>query len=369
MIMAQEAHDTEDVSNLFHIKVADRNQTNELLEKLAGITDVEVISVESNDFQADYDNEVLTPEIAKGLEYYSVCVLNPGQLLRKLETESPEGADAIKLEEYARRSTIDRLRVALSRATDTLAFIDIIDDVEKNKYDPSQELLGKAETYDPDELIEHFDDTSPEEQAYALIERSQAFLDAGEPIQTWLRVQRLAKILEGPKLQYGTDEAWKAILKYSAHFLIDVRASDITRDDVVNTGRKATAALDSELISDAFEELNTWSLEQEKPPFTLLDIALALDNDADWLKNVLSDATQTIRQTLEIAASKPTEARWFAGDVEGWLKWLGVIDPTEDAEKWRQAAVRVLFDHKDKKGVEEVLLNKINREKEMVEKL
>ncbi len=50
--------------------------------------------------------------------------------------------DGWELEVQAHRTNIDRLRVALSRATETLAFVDIAADEEELRL--SREVLGDA---------------------------------------------------------------------------------------------------------------------------------------------------------------------------------------------------------------------------------
>ena len=63
---------------------------------------------------------VLSPAEAKGLDFQSVCLLNGGELLRRIVDERASGApDAL-----ARRLAIDQLRVALSRPTERLIWLD-----------------------------------------------------------------------------------------------------------------------------------------------------------------------------------------------------------------------------------------------------
>jgi hypothetical protein len=63
---------------------------------------------------------VLSPAEAKGLDFQSVCLLNGGALLRRIVDERANGAaDAL-----AKRLAIDQLRVALSRPTERLIWLD-----------------------------------------------------------------------------------------------------------------------------------------------------------------------------------------------------------------------------------------------------
>jgi hypothetical protein len=63
---------------------------------------------------------VLSPAEAKGLDFQSVCLLNGGELLQRIVEERANGvADAL-----AKRLAIDQLRVALSRPTERLIWLD-----------------------------------------------------------------------------------------------------------------------------------------------------------------------------------------------------------------------------------------------------
>ena len=63
---------------------------------------------------------VLTPAEAKGLDFHSVCVLNGGVMLRRILNQRASAAN----DTLTRRLGIDQLRVALSRATERLLWID-----------------------------------------------------------------------------------------------------------------------------------------------------------------------------------------------------------------------------------------------------
>lgn len=64
---------------------------------------------------------VLSPAEAKGLDFHSVCVLNGGALLRRIVDNRTIGATDV----LARRLAIDQLRVALSRPTERLLWVDV----------------------------------------------------------------------------------------------------------------------------------------------------------------------------------------------------------------------------------------------------
>jgi tetratricopeptide (TPR) repeat protein len=67
---------------------------------------------------------VLSPAEAKGLDFHSVCVVNSGSLLRRIvDQRAMDATDAL-----AKRLAIDQLRVALSRPTERLLWVDIAPD-------------------------------------------------------------------------------------------------------------------------------------------------------------------------------------------------------------------------------------------------
>jgi tetratricopeptide (TPR) repeat protein len=65
---------------------------------------------------------VLSPAEAKGLDFHSVCVLNGGSLLQRVVNSRSSGA----ADTLARRIAIDQLRVALSRPTERLLWVDAV---------------------------------------------------------------------------------------------------------------------------------------------------------------------------------------------------------------------------------------------------
>jgi hypothetical protein len=67
---------------------------------------------------------VLSPAEAKGLDFHSVCILNGGALLRRI-ADPRVGGPAGTL---TRRLAIDQLRVALSRPTERLIWVDVAPD-------------------------------------------------------------------------------------------------------------------------------------------------------------------------------------------------------------------------------------------------
>jgi tetratricopeptide (TPR) repeat protein len=67
---------------------------------------------------------VLSPAEAKGLDFHSICVLNGGSLLRHIVDDRKHSSSHAAADTLAKRLAIDQLRVALSRPTERLLWVD-----------------------------------------------------------------------------------------------------------------------------------------------------------------------------------------------------------------------------------------------------
>jgi hypothetical protein len=67
---------------------------------------------------------VLSPAEAKGLDFHSVCLLNGGSLLRRIVGDRAHLTNPAPSDTLAKRLAIDQLRVALSRPTERLLWVD-----------------------------------------------------------------------------------------------------------------------------------------------------------------------------------------------------------------------------------------------------
>ena len=182
---------------------------------------------------------VLTPADAKGLEYQSVCVLDPGRVLARLEAATgPMTTDPSQaLREQEHRTAIDQLRVALSRVTETLAFVVAGDD---DAHALSAELLEDAAPYHAGDLVENFaDDAPPEERVQARTNDARGLIDTA-PGRAWQRACQAMRLLGDPQLPNGVAdesvriEARTTLLATAARLLVDGVPAAVNRHEVVN---------------------------------------------------------------------------------------------------------------------------------------
>ncbi len=305
---------------------------------------------------------VLTPDVVKGLEYQTVCVLNAGTLLKNLNADISAHIDSPELEHHSRRTSIDQLRVALSRTTETLVFVDVEpDDVARES---GRNLLDSAAIYSHEDLIDFFDnaDVLPEERAIAVMNEARNLID-NAPGRSWQRAVQSIQLLGDADLPNGISdpgtrrEVGLTLLATAARLMIDGLPRSLSRDEIVSMAEEAADSLESVEYAEAFQHLNDWALDRESPPFSLLDAATALGEEGAWLFEALPPVFQELGQSLNRFASSPDHAGYFVGDVEGWLRTISYTsDVVEGARELRCTAAETLVRNGAADAAEQVLM-------------
>ena len=352
-------------ARLFYVEVPDNCAAVTLLEQLVFLPGLAIVTLENEvpDWVPEpLQDMVLTPAIVKGLEYQAVVVLNPGELLKKLKEGISEHTDAPELEEHHRRAAIDRLRVAVSRASETLVFVDVAaDDAAR---DLARELLGDPAVYDADDLIAFLSDTEAEAPLEDAIRRridEVGHLMDEAPRRAWqLAVQSVKELRSQDSLNSVSEslrrEGRMVLLATAARLLVDGLPPRVIRGEVQGQAEGAIAGLETPEVGAAFQCLAEWTLDRSMSPLALLDAAAALVQEAGWIRNAIRSVSQTLIDSLERSAKSPREAGGFAGDVESWLRLVGYAgDVNETAMELRRSAVTTLLNAGDVFQAERIL--------------
>lgn len=321
----------------YYVEVSQQRDASGLLGALSAMENLQIISLtrEAHDWIPASDRGLaLSPEATKGLEYQHVCILNPGSFLHQLETDIQVDSDAPELILHACRTDIDRLRVALSRATETLTFVDFAPSAEQRQL--SQTLLDHVAAFTPDEWIEilRTDDTPVDQKAWDRVHQARTLID-DEPEGAWLRARQAIDLLGDPDLPNGVQdevtrrEAQDTALEIAARFLVDHFPAVVIREEVKRTIQKILPTPEYCQSAEAFSHLRVWSEDKDQPPFALLNAALALPADAPLVKS-LPHATQRFLRLIEEYATSAREAGRFSDDVSGWLRLIGFTGHVED---------------------------------------
>ena len=345
-------------AHLIHVNLSSEAEAVRLLEQLADADEVAVLAPR-NDVPPwvpeQLRDSVLTPEEAKGLEYQSVCVLDPGRVLAKLNTLNTESLDT-NIAQLEFRTAIDHLRVTLSRATETLVFIDTEPDDEQLQN--SLYLLHDAAPYSAEDLLDHFThaDASPEERVLVRTKDARGLVDSA-PGRAWQRACQAFGLLGEPDLPNGVAdptvrrEVRSVLLETAARLLVDgiPKHRMEHRGEVYATAKRAANGPDktASVENEAMEALWNWTLTPRWPPIELLDSALSLsrlNKSSNWLKPALLPAAQALREGLHNSASDPVWAERFQNaDVEGWLRMTGYEgDVAEMSRRMRGTAFDTL---------------------------
>lgn len=302
----------------------------ELIGRLSTIDNLVIVVIDAvvpGWIQGELRNVVLTPQAVKGLEYQAVCVLNPGLALRRMKEPVSEHAVSPNLDRHLKRTSMDRFRVALSRSTETLVFMDV--DVGDEERALSSRMLGSAVQCSPDDLVEYLseDDTTPEERVLSRIRESRELVDA-DPAAAWNRAVQSFNLLGRADLPNGVAdrsvrrEAHENLLYIGSRILVDGAETWGDRDEAVPLCLTAADALGDD-HTRAFRELHAWMDGRRDTPLDLVDTFLSSNNPRLWLGNALSSAYQALQNGIERAASDPGQAERFTGEVARWLELSG----------------------------------------------
>lgn len=325
---------------LFHVSPPNITDAISLLEQLKNVEGTVIVS--SQDEIPDWVPEslrinVLIPAETKGLEYQSVCVLDPGKTLIKLKS-ARKGSIVAELEESYFRTTIDQLRVSLSRATESLIFIDV--EATEESLIESRKLLDHPAPYEPGDLLKHFleVDVSPEERVVARINDARTLINE-RPLRAWHCANQAVCLLGNPNLPNGVAnknirlDAQRTFLSIASRLLLEGLPIGVTKSEVKDAADTVLKDMNTKAVSIGFEELFKWSNNQSLPPFDLLNAVISLAKNGDWLSKPLVAVAQNLRKAVEDSAINPKHAKVFVGEISEWLKLTGYAGDTSEEER------------------------------------
>jgi hypothetical protein len=142
---------------------------------------------------------VLTTFEAKGLDFQSVCVLEAGKWLDRIVTVREQGR-GLELESLSKRLAIDQLRVALSRPSERLYWLDV--GASERTLERARRMLSwgdLAYAMSPAALLKTLEEESldPEERVL-LCEADARQLLAVRPALAWSRAKQAVALLGEP---------------------------------------------------------------------------------------------------------------------------------------------------------------------------
>ncbi len=326
--------ETETTGRLGYVAIpGDKTIAARFLQKMDETADLEVLSLEADrpDWvkEAHHSMAVLSPAEAKGLEYQTVCVLDPGRMLLKIMRTNTDHESVPELEDLERRTCIDHLRVALSRSTETLIFADYAPNKEERV--KSLELLGKnAEECAPEEWNQLVRDKALRSNLErvrdlgdrALRNRSQ------QPAEAWSDICRAAELIRDDSQAFDVatvKETKKTFLDIATGLMVKPHHA-VDLGEVNDTAQDFLQAWDWQAEAAAWEALATWAREHDAP-FALLNLLNSLTNldqeqEHRWPQRALEPVRFALRDTLRQLATQSNAAIcYIQSDVKEWLRW------------------------------------------------
>ena len=305
---------------------------------------------------------VLTPADAKGLEFQAACVLEPDRAVARASVPSLIAATLQQDQQEARRTAINELRVAVSRATETLAFI--VSGEERRQDDTDKLLDTKTTTYEPDQLIEHLEsgDKTPVERVTRIMAEAVKLREQS-PDRAVLRSQQAIRLIGGPEDGNGVDDP--AIRLDTARKSLEIAAwgmAHSTREEGDSTHHqlafeairvkydalKALGQSDNDQMFDtdlAFE-LDGWTKGYKELAPIVANLHTILHDETlatpYWAARAIESRRQELLDDVERSATTLDHAMTMRrNEVRAWFE---AIDPGTDHEERVGTIARTAFD-------------------------
>jgi tetratricopeptide (TPR) repeat protein len=164
-------------------------------------------------------DRILTTFEAKGLDFQSVCVLEAGRWLDRVYQFRERGR-GLELDDLGRRLAIDQLRVALSRPSERLYWLDV--NPNDRALNHTRDLLdfGGAPAYPlvPDVLLKTLEEEAldPEERVRLCESDARQFLEV-KPALAWSRARQAVALLGDPGSKFSVSDP---AARVSAHMTL-----------------------------------------------------------------------------------------------------------------------------------------------------
>jgi len=201
---------------ILYCTASNGSDLSDLLTTLAGREGLALISLSDSVpayVPAEARSAVLTVAEAKGLDFHSVCVLDAGAHMERIRRDDGRFRSDADLEGLRKRLAIDQLRVALSRPTERLIWLDV---------NPSLEVIRQSISFLNGGAVQHGvascvpsallktleeDELDVEERIQRCQIDARQFLSV-KPEMAWSRAQQAVTLLGRPgSIAAITDEA------------------------------------------------------------------------------------------------------------------------------------------------------------------
>jgi hypothetical protein len=348
-------------AHLFHLVLKEQDDPNKLIKDLIETEKCTIICPAED--QPDWLNQenrnaVLTPTESKGLEYQTVCIINPGKEVASITADDKNNLN--KFDNVNRRTRIDQLRVAISRATETLVFIDI--DPTDHELEQSKNLLKNSTPFEKNDLIEHLNnsDITPEERVLNRINNAKTLIDS-KPLRAWQLVNQAVKLLGESDLHNGVSDknirlsVAKATIEIGLRIIAESKVIDIT-DEILESFNSALKEIGSEKLEKAVFNFSKYVEKENGDPFPFLDSVESLNDEEKWFAQSISSRFESIKKEIQEGPRLPSTAHWYSHDVSTWFFFIGHTgDESQNIKQLRRQAIDNLINWSKATEAEKIL--------------
>jgi hypothetical protein len=347
---------------------------NELLVTLAATEGLALISFEETapSFVPEAARTaVLTVSEAKGLDFNSVCVLDAGHHLERIVKSNERQRSESDVEWLKKRLAIDQLRVALSRPSERLIWLDVnpTDQVVRQSTDFLNGGEDGVASCMPAALLKSLaeDDLDIEERVQRCQTDARQYLDV-KPEMAWSRAQQATTLLgRAGSLAAVTDPAARqsAFLTLAeVCFILGLRntrlPAELGKPDLFNEAHRAALSARRYGLAgllDAIGRLHRATHEQRLNALVELARTLPLQKDQiePWLRLEITAKSQAWAEELEAAVFNGHNAEILVKLLPAFYEALDL--PDRDARKQRlmKRAIQLLVKDKQFAGALAVL--------------
>lgn len=286
---------------------SDKQRAIEFLEVLTAREGCAVIALNPERVPEKLQSAVLTVEEAKGLDFQTVCVLDAGETLSAIVAPEIEFGVAT----LAVRLNIDKLRVALSRPTERLIWLDI-DPTQAAIIESSRFLRADGYIAMPPVTVDAVEQNLGEED-----------LDLEERLQ---RCQRDARQFVAVKPDMAWSRAQQAVYMLGRHSDVITRIDESLRRDVYMTLAEVCFRLATKKarLSPQLGKLDMFRESADAASYAGVSRVAAV------IRSVGNAERATLGERLQAVASLMQMVSDSADQLEGWLK----VELAARADDW-----------------------------------
>jgi tetratricopeptide (TPR) repeat protein len=356
--------DDDDTDQILYCTAAPGPELDALLTSLSmreGLAMINLHETALNNIPAAVRPSVLTVAEAKGLDFHSVCVLDAGRLLDRILHHEWRLRNDSELESLEKRLAIDQLRVALSRPTERLLWVDI---------SPSDKIVRQSISFlnggpsgsgisssVPSALLKALEEEEldPEERVLRCQSDARQFLDL-KPDLAWSRAQQAVTLLGRPGSPAAItdpaarDAAWLTLAEVC--FVLGLRnarlAPELGRPDLFHEAAKAASNARRYGLGSLLALIGRMhGAAVESRLNLLLDLAHLLPQHREeiepWLAVELESRSKAWVEELESALSSGHNASVLIPALPAFYEALGLPDQTARIARLRQRGIQLLI--------------------------